>query len=173
MNYAPHTFLASALLFLQAATVARSQDAPVQIPKVAFTEVRNDSLKRVALPGEDPTFVVSANTETTIALKFPLVEFAPGSVDESTLVSISVGGFSHEAALGDSPNWRNGRNRAKFPILVETDRLDDAGDPVVERVGSIVYTWTDRKLVVTVSGHGVGSIVADSAEDFFADVDGS
>ncbi len=173
MKYSPHTLLASALLFLQAATVARTQEEPVQIPKVAFTEVRTDSLKRVSLPGEAPAFAVSANTETTIALKFPLVDFAPGSVDESTLVGINVGGFSHEAALGDSPNWRSGRNRAKFPIFVETDRLDDEGDPVLERVGSIVYTWTDRKLVVTVSGHGVGSIVADSAEDFFADVEGS
>ena len=174
MHPAPHTFLASALLFLQAATFAHAQDEPrAQVPKVAFTEVRTDSLKRISLPGEAPAFTVHNQTETTMVLKFPLVDFDPASVDESAVVSIGVGGFFHEAELGDSVNWRSGKTRAKFPILADTDELDDMGEPIRQRVGTIVYAWTERRLTVTVTGHGVGSIVADSAEEFFEDVDGA
>ena len=72
MNHAPHPFLLAALLFVQAATSAYTQDdPPVQIPKVAFTEVRTDTLKRLAFPDEEPTYEVRASTETTIVLKFP------------------------------------------------------------------------------------------------------
>ena len=174
MHPAPHTLLASALLFIQAATAVRAQDEPrAQVPKVAFTEVRTDSLKRISLPGELPAFEVRDDTETTIVLKFPLVDFDPASLDESAPAGISVGGFSHEAELGDSLNWRSGKARAKFPILADTGELDDHGEPVQQRVGTIVYAWTERKLTVTVTGHGVGSIVADSAADFFENVDGS
>ncbi len=173
MHSSPHTFLATALLFIQAATAAHTQELPAQIPKVAFTEVRNDSLKRISAPGETPAFEVLSDTETAIVLKFPLVDFDPASLDESTPVGISVGGFSHEAELGDSVNWRSGKSKAKFPILADTGRVDDEGEPIQQRVGTILYTWTERKLIVTVTGHGVGSIVADSAEDFFEDVEGS
>ena len=51
MHSTPHTFLATALLFIQAATAVHAQDSRVQIPKVAFTEVRNDSLRRISAPG--------------------------------------------------------------------------------------------------------------------------
>ena len=174
MNQAPHTFIASALLFLHAGTLARAGETPpAPVPKVAFSEVRNDSLKRVNAPGETPAFEVRTNTETTILVKIPLTNFDPTSLDESTPVGVSVGGFSHEATLGDSVNWSSGRNRAKFPVLVDTDDTDDEGDPIQKRVGTIVYTWSDRKLVVAVTGRGMGSVVADSAEDFFADVEGS
>ena len=173
MHHAPHTFLASALLFIQASTAAYPQESRVQIPKVAFVEVRNDSLKRTSLPGETPAFGILSDTETAMVLKFPLVNFDPASVDKSTLVGISVGGFSHEASLGDSANWRSGKNRAKFSIMVNTGRLDDAGEPIQDRVATILYTWTEKKLTVAVAGHGIGSIVADSAADFFANVEGS
>ena len=174
MNHAPHTLLASALLLLHAGTPARAQDAPpAPVPKVAFTEVRADSLKRVESPGEAPSFEIRSHTETTILVKLPLADFDPASVDESTPVGVSVGGFFHEATLGDSHNWRNGRNRAKFPVLVDTDNVDDEGNPIQKRVGTVIYTWSDRKLVVAVTGRGIGSVVADSAEDFFTDAEGS
>lgn len=174
MNHAPHPFLLAALLFVQAATSAYTQDdPPVQIPKVAFTEVRTDTLKRLAFPDEEPTYEVRASTETTIVLKFPLVDFDPASVDESTSVGISAGGFSHDATLGDSVNWSSGKNRAKFPLLEETDEVDDEGNPIQKRIGTVRYAWSQKKLIVTVIGRRIGGIVADSAEDFFADVDGS
>ena len=173
MHSTPHTFLATALLFIQAATAVHAQDSRVQIPKVAFTEVRNDSLRRISAPGEQSAFGIFSDTETAIVLKFPLVNFDPASLNESTSVGISVGGFSHEATLGDAANWRSGKSKAKFPILANTGRLDDAGAPIQERVGMILYTWSDRKLIVTVYGHGIGSIVADSAAEFFANVEGS
>ena len=164
--------IAACLLVLSAShsPAQESSNPPV---RVAFLEDRADVLKRFTSPDEDTGFEVQVNTTTNIMIRSALVDFDAGSLDESTPVQVTVGGFTHEATLGDSDNWQPGRNSARFGFYVDGDEFDENGDPVQILAGTIVYVWNAHHLSVRVTGSGIGSVIAGSAADLFDGVESS
>ena len=164
--------IAACLLVLSAShsPAQESSNPPV---RVAFLEDRADVLKRVASPDVDTGFAVQVNTTTNILIRSVLVDFDAASLDESTPVQVTIGGFTHEATLGDSDNWQPGRSSARFSLFVDGDEFDENGDPVQILAGTIVYVWNAHRLSLRVAGRGIGSVIAGSAADLFDGVESS
>jgi hypothetical protein len=66
--------------------------------------------------------------------------------NEQTPFHINIGGFSHDAVLGDDPSYSSGHHRARFLLTVSN------GDRRTMRYLRILLNWNVRELKVFVRG---------------------
>lgn len=143
-------------------------------PTINFSDTYREkvvTIKSERIPGEpaEPaTHEVVVKPQKISAKVVANIEgFDLSEIDDSMEVGIEIGAFSFSSPLSESAEALKAggfpveKKKATFPAIIETEKVDRNGDPVLDRdgnpvllrkkLGRIVFAWAKKRLTVTVS----------------------
>lgn len=124
---------------------------------VLFSDRYFEFVKRHKSPGEPATYEQKSRQSIFAQINVPYN--GAGAITAETVVSVTVGEFSHSARLSDDPAWSAGKTEAQFTIAPTALGAGEGGG---EGIKNLRYSWANGRFAVRLFGANIGSIVTSS-----------